>query len=126
MITESDMKALRTSASRLNRVIVMTVFPFAIVVFLAGGVVSFLASARLAEEAGMTVRGVLAACFGGIPATEQYPGSFVMAVHRFDLGMLMMLAAAIETWMMILALVLQRRNGRLLKFIEERQANDSP
>jgi hypothetical protein len=122
MITESDMKALRTSASRRYRVIVLTAFPFAIATCLVGGVANFMLSARFAEMSGMTMHDVTNGMFASFPVSEQFPGGFVTAVQRFDLGLILFLAAALQAGMMTLALIYQKRNTRLLKFIEEKRS----
>ena len=121
MITESDIKALRTGSSRFYRVIVLTVFPFGIAVVLAGGVINFVLSARYAEIAGVTMREVVDLSSHGFLVSEQYGGALVMAVDRFETGMVLIALDVLYVAMMVGAWNRYRRDTRILTFIEEKR-----
>lgn len=120
MISESDIKALRTSSSRLYRVVLLTVFPLGIGLLLVGGVAHFLWSARLAESDGVTVRKVIGVFFSDIDVSQQYSGVFVKALDEFSTGFFEVGAAIIYAAMMAFAWKLRKRNIRILNFIDEK------
>jgi hypothetical protein len=121
MITESDIKALRTTSSKSYRVILLTVFPFGIVVFFACGVVNFLLSARFAETAGVTMREVIGTCFSEPSASQQYSGMLLKAVGHFETGLMEVVAVAFYAGLMGIAWKQHRMNTRILKFIEDKR-----
>jgi hypothetical protein len=120
MITESDIKALRTAASKLYRVTLLTVGSFIMVVMLVCAVGNFLLCARFAEGDGSSMRDIWNIFFHGIDVSKQYSGTFLKALDRFSSALLDLLvfiwsAACIATgWKR------HKRSVRILGFLEEK------
>jgi hypothetical protein len=122
-ITEDDLRTLRQSTSKTKRLAVLWALLLFIVLLVVTGVLNLYLCRRYAAQAGFNMSGIVRNWFSGTDLTAQYSGTYITAQERWVIGITQFALAGFVALAVTLERRVAKRNARILRFIEETEAN---